>query len=119
MTEQSIVLEHEADAALAHRQARGVLIVKKDSPGARRLQTRNQAQERGLAGTRRTQQGQQFPRPYVEIQPIERGCLVEGLDESLGPDRDGRAPRGRRISGVGWRRERPRVAIRGMTWRRG
>jgi hypothetical protein len=60
MAEKGVVLEHEADPPLAHREAGGILVVEQDAAGIRRLQPRDQPQESRLARAGGPQQGQQL-----------------------------------------------------------
>ncbi len=60
VTKQGVVLEHEADATAAHRNARGVLVAEQDAPGARHLQAGDEAQEGRLARAGRAQHRHQL-----------------------------------------------------------
>jgi hypothetical protein len=119
VAEQGVVLEHEADATAAHRNARGVLVAEQDAAGARRLQAGDQAQKGRLARAGRTQQRHQLAGMNREIETGNGWRLAEGLGESLGRDRDGRVAVGAGLSAVGRGRGRRRVAIRGGTLRPG
>jgi hypothetical protein len=60
VAEQGVVLKHEADAAAAHRTARGVLVAEQAAAGGGRLQAGDEAQEGRLARAGRTQQRHQL-----------------------------------------------------------
>ena len=60
--EQRVVLEHEADLALAHVAVGRVLAVEQHAAAVGRLQAGDDAQQRGLAAARRPQQRHQLAR---------------------------------------------------------
>jgi hypothetical protein len=60
VAEQRVVLEHEADLALAHMGAGGVFAVEQHLPGIGLLQPGDDAQQRGLAAAGRAEQRDQF-----------------------------------------------------------
>ena len=116
--EERVMLEDEADTALAHRQARGVLVIEQQPAGCRRLEARDQAQQRGLARAGGAEQCQQLTGLDNEIEAVDCQDIAEGLAQTLGADRGGgAAPRD--VSVAGWWRARLRVAIRGGTCRPG
>jgi hypothetical protein len=117
VTEQGVVLEDEADATAAHRNARGVLLAEQEAPRARHFEAGDEAQEGRLARAGRTQHGHQLAGIDREIETGNGRRLAERFHESLGRDRDGRIALGAGVSAVGWGRGRRRVAIRGGTWR--
>ena len=119
VAEQGVVLEDEADAALAHRHARGVLVAEQDAAGARHLEAGDEAQERRLARARRAEQRQELAGGDLEVETGNRRRRAEGLDQSLGGDRDGRVAPVAGLSAGGRRRGRRRGAIRGGSWRPG
>ena len=88
VAEQRIVLEDEADLALARRHICDVLPMKQDPPaaGIRIFEPRNDAQERGLAGARRTQQRHQLATRHVQADASKRGEPAEGLADVVGLD---------------------------------
>ncbi len=60
MLEQRVMLEHEADLALAHMACRCILAVQQHAAVIGRFQPRDDAQQRGLAATGRAEQRRQF-----------------------------------------------------------
>ncbi len=82
------MLEHEADAAVAHGQCSGVFVVEQDAASRRALQSRHQPQERRLARARRAEQRQQLARPHLEVEVADGRRAVERLGEPFGPYRD-------------------------------
>ncbi len=77
VAEQRVVLEHEADLAVAHVRARGVLAVEQHLAGVGLFQPGDDAQQRGLAAARGTEQGDQFAGGEIERDVVER---VEGAE---------------------------------------
>ncbi len=84
--EQRIILEHEADAAPAHRHGERIAAIEQHAPAARLLEPGNDAQQRRLAGAGRPEQRDQFARLDVERDVGERGgaggaeALADGFD---------------------------------------
>lgn len=82
--EQGVVLEDEADPAVAQRQRAGVDIAEADAARIGLFETGNQAQERGLAGAGGAEKRHEFAGRYVERdvpQRLERlEALVDGRD---------------------------------------
>ena len=62
MPEEGVVLEDEADAAIAGGAVGGVFAIKQDGPGVGEFQAGDDAQKRGFAGAGRAQQRHQFAR---------------------------------------------------------
>ena len=62
VAEEGVVLEDEADVALLDGEAEGILAAEEDAAGGREIETGENAQERRLAGARRTEQRHQFAR---------------------------------------------------------
>jgi hypothetical protein len=79
VAEQRVVLEHEADLALARALADGVLAVQPHATGIRPLEAGHDAQQRGLAGARRAEQGQQLARLHLERDAVEGDIVAEAL----------------------------------------
>ena len=67
VAEQGVVLEHEPDLALAHRLVGGVLALEADHALIGRLQAGDDPEQRGLAGARGAQQGDQLAAGHVEV----------------------------------------------------
>jgi hypothetical protein len=78
MAEQGVVLEHEATGARA-TLADGVLAMEVHAAGVRALEAGHDAQQRGLAGAGRSQQGQQLARLHLERQAVEGEVVAEAL----------------------------------------
>ncbi len=72
VAEQRVVLEHEAHVALTHVHVGGVFSAEQDVAAVRGFQTRDDAQQRGLAAARRAQQGQEFAGVDVEVHVLQR-----------------------------------------------
>src|SRR6185437_8578636 len=81
MPEQGVVLEHEADMALAGLAQQRVLAIEKDFAGIRPVEAGDDPKQRGLARTGRSKQRQQFTVGHPEIDAIERCERAEFLDE--------------------------------------
>jgi hypothetical protein len=60
VAEEGVMLEDETDLAFAHMLARCIFAFEQYLSVGRRVQARDDAQQRGLAATRRAQQGNQF-----------------------------------------------------------
>jgi hypothetical protein len=70
--EQRVVLEHEADVALAHVLGRGILPRQHHLSRVGAFQARDDSQQRGLAAARRPQQRRQFAFGEVQRDVVER-----------------------------------------------
>jgi len=70
VTEQGVVLEDEADAALAHVGVGRVLAVEEDGARVGHLEAGNDAQERRLARARRAEQRDQLASRDVEAEVV-------------------------------------------------
>ena len=81
MAEQRIVLEHESDMALAGSAGERILAVERNLAGVGPIQPGDDAQQRGLARTRRPEQRQQFAIGDLQIDAVERGKCAESLDD--------------------------------------
>src|SRR3954449_13055110 len=79
VTEQRIVLEHEADLALTDILLGGIFAMKQDAARVRRLESRNHAQQRGLAATGRSQQSDELAGGKCEVHSAECGERAEAL----------------------------------------
>jgi hypothetical protein len=106
--EQRVVLEHEPDRALLHRQEGGVVAAEQDAAAVRRVEPGDDAQQRRLARARGAEQAEQLARAHVEVEVVQHGGRVEGLRQALDADR-GRV----RVNAVPATRAPPRSAIRG------
>ena len=87
--EQRVVLEHEADAAVARVARRGVFPVEQHGPRVGRLQPRDDPQHRRLAGAGRPEQRDELARCDPEADVVERDEAAEGLPQT--PDFDSHA----------------------------
>src|SRR5690606_34023446 len=77
--EQRVVLEHEADIALLHGAVRGDLFAEVDGAAGRPLQPGDQAKQRRLARTGGAEERDQFTRPDVERDLVQRRKAIEFL----------------------------------------
>ena len=84
--EGGVVLEDEADAALAGRRGGGVLARDGDPPGVRLLQSRDHAQQRRLAAAAGAEQGGQRAVRHLQRHVLERDEVPELLGDPLYPD---------------------------------
>ena len=66
------MLKDEADLAIAGMQMRGLLAGKQHLPAIGTLHSRNDAQQRRLAATRRTEEGNEFPSRNVQVDVFKR-----------------------------------------------
>ena len=81
VAEQRVVLEHEADVALAGAVAQRILAVDPHFAGIRPVEAGDDPQQRGLARTGRTEQRQQFALADLQVDIVERGERAELLDD--------------------------------------
>ncbi len=79
VVEQRVVLEDEADLALAHVRAGRVFAVEQHLPGVGHFEPGHDAQQRRLARTRRPEQRHQFARGNGEVQVVADDGLAERL----------------------------------------
>ncbi len=77
MREQRIVLEHGVDVAPIGRHALGALAEDRDRARGRLLETGDQAQAGGLAGTGRAEHGEELARHDVEIDRVDGAHAAE------------------------------------------
>ena len=117
--EQRIALEHHVDRPPVRRHRREIDPVENDPAGVRPLEAGDQAQERGLAATRWSEQGEEFAFKDIEREMIDCGSAAEALGDGLeaeqrtrvriGPGRktslgsDGPHARSSRGGAAGWR----------------
>ena len=100
--EQRVVLEHEADPALAHVAAGGVLAVELDAPGVGLFEAGDDAQQRGLAAAGRAQQRHQLAGGDVQADVVERLEGAKALADLVDDDAHAVCPCGRgALSGIG------------------
>src|SRR5258706_1684609 len=94
MAKQRVMLEDEADLAIAKIGARGVLVVNVDRTTARigSFDTGNNPHQRRLVRTRRAEQRHQFAGCNFEVDVLERGKLVEGFIDAVNIDAHFTAP---------------------------
>ena len=83
MAKQGIVLEHEADVALAHMEIRGILATDDDVARVGLLQPGDDPQQGGLAATGGAEQRHQLTVMKVEVDVCQRRVLIEMLVELL------------------------------------
>ena len=86
------MLEHQADATLARRHAVHRAAVDDDVAGIDELQAGEHAQQRGLAGARRTQQRQEFARRDGQADAVQRRHAAERLAQVAQLDVHSNAP---------------------------
>ncbi len=75
------MLEHEADIALADAVRQRILAVELHLAFVRPLEARDDAQQRRLARTGRTEQRDQFAGADIELDLVERGEIAEALGD--------------------------------------
>ena len=78
MTEQRVVLEYKAHVAVSHMHIGGVFTAEVDAAHIGGLQTRDDAQQRGLAAARWAEQGDQFARFDIQTH-IAQGLKIAEL----------------------------------------
>ena len=83
--EQGVALEHHVDRPPVRRHRREIDPVEHDPAGVRPFEAGDQAQERGLAATRWSEQGEEFAFKDIEREMIDCRSAAEAL---------GRRPRG-------------------------
>ncbi len=86
MREQRVVLEHHADVALVRRQERHVAVAEMDRARRGLNEAAEDAEQRGLAGSGRPEQGDELARRDVQGDVIQRPDRVIVL--AGGPDVD-------------------------------
>ena len=80
------MLEHETGAPFLHAQLRRVDIAEVDAAFADRLKAGNCTQQRGLAGSRRSQQREQLARWNIETDIVQRVHVAEVLGKIANRD---------------------------------
>ena len=80
MPEQRVALEHETDIPLLHRELQRVFAVEQHAAGRRSIEAGENAEQCGLAGAGRTEQGHKLARLNVE------GNAMQGRRYPVGPD---------------------------------
>jgi hypothetical protein len=86
VAEQRVVLEHEADLALAHMGVGGVLAIQQHTPCVGLLQAGNDAQQRRLAAARGAEQRHQLTGGKVQRHIAQGGEVAEALVDVLDLD---------------------------------
>ena len=81
VAEQRVVLEDEADMALAGAARQRILAVEADAAGVRPFEAGDDAQKCRLAGAGRSQQRQQLAAFDPEVDIVERREVAEALDD--------------------------------------
>ena len=84
--EQRVVLEDETNFAIARRLLGDVLAVADDGPGVGDFESRDDAQQRRLAGSRRSEQREQLAVRNVEADALERRKAAELLRNTIDGD---------------------------------
>jgi hypothetical protein len=90
--EQRVVLEHKADLSLPRMAVRRVGAVKGHRARVRRLEARDDSQERRLARTRRTEQREKLPGLDFEIDAVQRHEGSEAFGDARQRDAHTGAP---------------------------
>src|ERR1700754_965151 len=78
-----VALEHHGDVAVARVGRRDVLAVDEHTTSGRGVEPRQDAQGRGLAGSGRTQQGEELAGLDIEADALQRGELAVHLHDVL------------------------------------
>ena len=81
VTEQGVMLEHEADVAVAGRLRGHLVVVGQDGAAVGVFQPGDDAQERGLARAGRAEQGQERAGGHVEAHVVQGDELAEALGQ--------------------------------------
>jgi hypothetical protein len=103
MREERERLEHHAEVALVGRHAGYVGAPDEDLPCRRRLEPRDQAQQRGLAAARRAEQADEAPARDVQRHAVDGGDAAEALGDAA----KGKVVHASSPAGVPRSRERP------------
>ena len=83
MRKQRVALKHHVDRPPIRRHRRQIDTVEQNAAGIRPLETGNQAQQRGLAATRRSEQGEEFAFINIKRELIDDGGAAEALGQRL------------------------------------
>ena len=94
MREERIVLEDEADAAVAHRNVGGVLVAEMDVAAIGIFEAGDHAQDRRLAGAGGPEQRHQLAALDIERDAVHGAERVEGLHDIVEADIHGVFPCG-------------------------
>jgi len=89
---EGVVLEHHAAVAPVRRAAGGVGVAEEDPTAVRRIEPRDDTQQRRLAATRRTQKKKQFPRLDRQRHVVHRHDPPEPLRHMFQPQGNHRRP---------------------------
>ncbi|MDT4853426.1 hypothetical protein FQZ97_876910 [compost metagenome] len=84
--EKCIVLEHEADAAVAHRYVGRILIAEIDVAAIGEFEARDHPQDRRLAGTGRTEQRNKLAALNLQGDVLDGAEGLESLDDVVKAD---------------------------------
>src|SRR5262249_44342159 len=85
MRKQSVALEHHVDRPPIRRYRRDILTVDPDAALVRRVQAGKQAQQRGLAAARGTEQRKEFAWENVERNAFDRSHGSKLLAHAIEP----------------------------------
>jgi hypothetical protein len=83
MREQRVILEHHVDRPLVRQDMRDVLAAKQDAALVRRFETREHAQQRGLAAATRAEQREKFASGNIERDAVDRAEGAEFFHDAL------------------------------------
>jgi len=86
--EEGVVLEDRVDVALVRRLVRDVGAVQEDPARAREVETGDEAQASGLAGARRTQEGEELAVGDAQIDVVDGDDVAEAARDPLELDCD-------------------------------
>jgi hypothetical protein len=84
--EQGVALEDGVDLALVRRGAGHVDPVKQNAAVGGLLEPGDQPQGGRLAAARRTEEGEELAPGHVQVDPVDRGHVLEPLDQPDQPD---------------------------------
>ena len=88
--EQRIVLENGVEVPLEGRHSGDVLALEFDASGGGQLEARDQAQDRGFAGSRRPEHGEEFALADVQVHVVDGDGVAEDFGEFPQADRRNR-----------------------------
>ena len=84
--EQRVALKHGVDLTLVRRHARDITACELQFARVGKIESGEQSQQRGLAATRRAEQGKEFSARHREGDGVERGHVAEPAREIHGFD---------------------------------
>jgi hypothetical protein len=87
VTEERVILEHEADVALLRGNVRDVAAVQRDAPVVDAGQTRNRAQQGALAAAAGTEENEELAVADVDRYVIDDGHALIALGDLVQSDR--------------------------------